>query len=125
MLPLYFLPYIVMLAGTVVGMRWLFVGLWCLVVLGVSAIGAVVVHDANHGTYSPRKGINKFISYILEVIGGYTVNWKIHHNILHHTYTNVSGLDEDIDTMGLIRLSPNQPVKWYHRFQHLYAWFFY
>ena len=45
--------------------------------------------------------------------------------MLHHTYTNVSGLDEDIDTMGLMRLSPTQPIKWFHRYQYLYAWFFY
>jgi linoleoyl-CoA desaturase len=83
------------------------------------------MHDANHGSYAADGRINKLISYILEIIGGYTANWKIQHNILHHTYTNISGLDEDIDTMGLIRLSPNQPLKWYHRYQHLYAWFFY
>jgi len=83
------------------------------------------MHDANHGTYSPKKKINNFISYILEIIGGYTVNWRIQHNVLHHTYTNVSGLDEDIDTMGLLRLSPRQPWRWYHRYQYLYAWFFY
>ena len=44
---------------------------------------------------------------------------------LHHTYTNVSGLDEDIETMGLLRLSPRQPGKWFHRYQYIYAWFFY
>ncbi len=124
MLALYFVPLIVMITGGVDN-TWVFFGLWFLMGLGMSGIGTAVMHDANHGTYSPKKGVNRFISYILEVIGGYTENWKIQHNILHHTYTNVSGLDEDIDTMGLIRLSPNQPMKWYHRYQHLYAWFFY
>src|SRR5205085_9810631 len=51
--------------------------------------------------------------------------WRIQHNVLHHTYTNVEGLDEDIDTMGLLRLSPTQPKRWYHRYQHIYAWFLY
>ncbi|WP_210420735.1 acyl-CoA desaturase [Chitinophaga sp. XS-30] len=125
MLLLYFGPYAAILAGLGTGNAWLFLGLWVLMGLGMSGIGTSVMHDANHGTYSANKRVNKLISYTLEMIGGYTVNWKIQHNILHHTYTNLSGLDEDIDTMGLIRLSPNQPLKWYHRYQHLYAWFFY
>lgn len=125
MLSLYFVPYFIMLTGVTAGMPWLFFGLWILMGMGMSGIGTAVMHDANHGTYSANKKVNQLISYILEVIGGYTVNWKIQHNVLHHTYTNLSGLDEDIDTMGLVRLSPNQPVKWYHRYQHLYAWFFY
>ncbi|MBO9152135.1 fatty acid desaturase family protein [Chitinophaga sp. GCM10012297] len=125
MLALYFVPYIFLITGVAGGNGWIFFMLWFLMGLGMSGIGTAVMHDANHGTYSANKNTNKFIAYILEVIGGYTVNWKIQHNILHHTYTNISGLDEDIDTMGLIRLSPNQPVKWYHRYQHLYAWFFY
>jgi linoleoyl-CoA desaturase len=125
MLALYFVPYIFMVTGLASGSGWLFFGLWFLMGLGMSGIGTSVMHDANHGTYSANKLVNRAIGAILEVIGGFTVNWKIQHNILHHTYTNVSGLDEDIDTMGLIRLSPNQPVKWYHRYQHVYAWFFY
>lgn len=125
MLLLYFVPYLIIVTGLAAGNSWLFFALWVLMGLGMSGIGTSIMHDANHGTYSANSKVNKLISYILEVIGGYTVNWKIQHNILHHTYTNISGLDEDIDTMGLIRLSPNQPLKWYHRYQHLYAWFFY
>jgi linoleoyl-CoA desaturase len=125
MLLLYFVPYVLMVTGMGAGSPWIFFGLWFVMGIGMSGIGTSVMHDANHGTYSPNKKVNNFISYILEVIGGYTVNWRIQHNVLHHTYTNVSGLDEDIDTMGLIRLSPSQPRLWYHRYQHLYAWFFY
>lgn len=125
MLLLYFLPYVLMVTGVAANSLWLFFGFWFLMGWGMSGIGTAVMHDANHGTYSPNKNVNGFISYILEIIGGYTVNWRIQHNVLHHTYTNVTGLDEDIDTMGLLRLSPNQPRRWYHRYQHIYAWFFY
>ena len=125
MLFLYFVPYVLMVVGLGTVSPWLFFGLWFLMGWGMSGIGTAVMHDANHGTYSPNKRVNNFISYILEVIGGYTVNWRIQHNVLHHTYTNVSGLDEDIDTMGLLRLSPSQPRRWFHRYQHFYAWFFY
>ena len=125
MLLLYIIPYIFIVAGAGANNLWLFLSFWLLMGLGMSGIGTSVMHDANHGTYSPDKKVNGFISYILEVIGGYAVNWRIQHNVLHHTYTNVTGLDEDIDAMGLIRLSPNQPRRRYHRYQHIYAWFFY
>jgi linoleoyl-CoA desaturase len=83
------------------------------------------MHDANHGTYSPNDKVNHFMGHILEIVGGYSINWRIQHNVLHHTYTNLEGLDEDIDTMGILRLSPRQPWRPIHRYQHIYAWFLY
>ena len=47
--------------------------------------------------------------------------WKITHNVIHHTYTNIEGLDEDLTVSPLLRLSPSAPRKPMHRFQHLYA----
>jgi len=125
MLLLYFVPYVLMVTGLASGNLWVFFSLWFLMGMGMSGIGTSVMHDANHGTYSANKKINNFISHILEIIGGYTVTWRIQHNVLHHTYTNVAGLDEDIDSIKLLRLSPTQPRYWFHRYQHLYAWFFY
>jgi linoleoyl-CoA desaturase len=125
MLTLYFLPYILLVTGTGSHNVWIFLGLWFLMAWGMVGIGTSVMHDAHHGTYSPNKKINNFIGYILELIGGYTVTWKIQHNVLHHTYTNIAGLDEDIDSIKYLRFSPNQPRRWYHRYQYIYAWFFY
>jgi linoleoyl-CoA desaturase len=99
--------------------------LWFLMAWGMIGIGTAVMHDAHHGTYSPKTGVNKLIGSILEIIGGFSVTWKIQHNELHHTYTNIAGLDEDLDTMKILRMSPRQERKWYHRYQHLYVWFFY
>ncbi|MDP4129572.1 MAG: acyl-CoA desaturase [Bacteroidota bacterium] len=125
MASLYFVPYVLIVTGYAAGKLWLFFGLWFLMAIGMSGIGTAVMHDANHGTYSKDKKINNFISHILEIIGGYTVTWRIQHNVLHHTYTNVAGLDEDIDSIILLRLSPRQKRYWFHRYQYLYAWFFY
>lgn len=125
MLTLYFVPYVLMVTGYGAGNLWIFFGLWFLMGWGMVGIGTSVMHDANHGTYSPHKKVNNFIGYILEIIGGYTVNWKIQHNVLHHTYTNITGLDDDIDSIVLLRLSPRQPRYWFHRYQYIYAWFFY
>jgi linoleoyl-CoA desaturase len=125
MLLLYFVPYLLIVAGLGAGSLWLFFLFWLLMGLGMCGIGTAVMHDANHGTYSPNKKVNNFISHILEIIGGYTVTWRIQHNVLHHTYTNVAGLDEDMDSIILLRFSPRQKRYWFHRYQYIYAWFFY
>jgi linoleoyl-CoA desaturase len=125
MLLLYFVPYLLIVTGMGATNRWVFMGLWFVMSWGMSGIGTAVMHDANHGAYSPKRKVNQFISHILEVIGGYTVTWKIQHNMLHHIYTNIAGLDEDIDSMILLRLSPRQKRYRFHRYQYLYAWFLY
>ncbi|SEW20704.1 linoleoyl-CoA desaturase [Chitinophaga sp. YR573] len=125
MLALYFVPCTLMITGVAAGHPWLFFGFWFVMGIGMTGIGTSVMHDANHGAYSSNKKVNNFIGHVLELIGGYVANWKIQHNILHHTYTNIHGLDEDIHSIKLLRFSPNQPRYWYHRYQHIYAWFFY
>jgi linoleoyl-CoA desaturase len=125
MLLLYFVPYALMITGTGDNNLWLFYGFWVLMSFGMIGIGTSVMHDAHHGTYSANKKVNKLMGFILEIIGGYSITWKIQHNQLHHTYTNITGLDEDIDSIKLLRFSPRQPFHWYHRYQYIYVWFFY
>jgi linoleoyl-CoA desaturase len=125
MLLLYFVPYILMVTGVAAGNGWLFFLFWFIMGWGMIGIGTSVMHDANHGTYSPNHKVNNFIGHILDIIGGYSVTWKIQHNVLHHTYTNIAGLDEDMDSIVLLRFSPRQPRYWFHRYQYIYAWGFY
>lgn len=88
---------------------------------GFVLVGFNIMHDANHGSYSERKGINRLMGYTLDLIGGSSHLWKHKHNVLHHTYTNVAELDDDLDTGGLLRLSPEQEWKPWHKFQQWYA----
>jgi linoleoyl-CoA desaturase len=125
MLLLYFGPYFIIVSGISSGNLFLFYSSWLVMGFGMIGIGTSVMHDAHHGTYSPNKKVNTSIGYILEVIGGYSATWKIQHNLLHHTYTNITGLDEDIDSIKLLRFSPRQPKYWFHKYQYIYAWFFY
>ena len=57
---------------------------------------------------------------MINFLGGYHVNWKIQHNVLHHSFTNVEDYDEDIN-IGLMRFSPNQKRYGIYRFQIFYA----
>jgi linoleoyl-CoA desaturase len=83
------------------------------------------MHDANHGSYSKFKWVNSSLSYVINFIGGNVLNWRLQHNVLHHTYTNIHGSDEDIEGPPFLRFSPHKQRKNIHRFQHYYAWFFY
>ena len=58
-------------------------------------------------------------------MGGNSSLWKIQHNHLHHAYTNIQGVDEDIDVPVFLRLSPHAKKYMIQRFQHMYFWFFY
>jgi len=123
MLCLYFVPLILMLTG-VISTAWPAILMWALMGFGMSGIGLSIMHDANHGSYSKKKKVNHALAYLIHFIGGYRENWKIQHNILHHSFTNVDDFDEDLDS-GVIRLSPHQERKKMHKFQAFYAPFFY
>lgn len=125
MLALFFVPYIFIVTGLGAASPFLFFGLWFLMGLGMVGIGCGVHHDSNHGSYSDNKLVNKIVGDVVNVVGGYDVTWRIQHNVLHHTYTNIAGLDEDIDAGILLRFSPQSKKYKMHRFQHIYAWFLY
>lgn len=123
MLALFIAPWILMITQTVTTL-WPVIGMWVLMGLGQAGIGLSVMHDANHGSYSKKRMVNDALGYLINFIGGYHVNWKIQHNVLHHSYTNIEGFDEDIST-PLLRFSPTQSRKPMHRFQAFYAPFLY
>jgi linoleoyl-CoA desaturase len=80
-----------------------------------------VMHDACHGSYSSKKWVNETLGLSLNALGGNAFIWKFKHNILHHTYTNVDGIDDDIAKSPLMRQCRTQ--KWVpaHRYQHIYV----
>lgn len=125
MLAMYFVPFALIVTGVASVNLFLFYGLWVMMGIGIAGIGSSVMHDSNHGAYSNNKFVNISLGWLLNLLGGYDRNWRIQHNILHHTYTNVDGLDEDIDAGILLRMSPNSKHIGMHRYQHLYAWLLY
>jgi linoleoyl-CoA desaturase len=125
MVSMYFVPYLLIVTGLASVNMILFYGLWVLMGFGIVGIGCSVMHDSNHEAYTESKAMNNFLGSLLNILGGYALNWKIQHNILHHTYTNIQGLDEDIDSGVIIRMSPDKPLLKMHKFQHIYAWFMY
>lgn len=89
--------------------------------LMLACIGFNVMHDANHGSFSSRKKVNTTLGLTLNAMGGNTFIWKQKHNIVHHTYTNIDGVDDDIAKSPFIRMCGTQRWVAAHRLQHFYT----
>jgi linoleoyl-CoA desaturase len=90
--------------------------------LAIAGIGFNVQHDGSHGSYSPHGRVNGLMALALDLLGGSSYAWRLKHNLLHHTWPNEAGVDDDINIGWLGRLSPAQPRLLLHRFQHFYLW---
>jgi len=123
LLTTYFGAYGLIMSG------WFGIGnmvLLCFVMgIGMAGIGFSISHDALHGAYSSNKYVNQLLGYTFDLMGANSYIWKITHNIIHHTYTNIYEHDEDLEVAEFIRLSPNAEYKSIHRAQHILAFFAY
>ncbi len=99
--------------------------LWVMFGLNMAAIGFNVMHDACHGSFSTKNWVNEVLGLTNNFLGGNAFLWKLKHNIIHHTYTNVDGVDDDINNMPFMRQCTSQPWKPMHRFQSVYMFVLY
>jgi linoleoyl-CoA desaturase len=104
---------------------WNIIPLAIILGLGLAAIGFNIQHDGGHKAYSNHPWINKVMALTLDLMGGSSYLWDWKHNSIHHTYTNITGQDDDIDLGFLARLSPHQRRYWFHRLQGIYLWILY
>lgn len=119
MMALYAVPYGLMLGLETSLMATL--GLFVVMGLGMSGIGMSVMHDAVHGAYHRKPWVNELLGATIYLISGNVTTWRFQHNVLHHTFTNIEGLDEDLEVRGLVRLHPKQRWRKIHRAQAWYA----
>jgi linoleoyl-CoA desaturase len=91
----------------------------------IAAIGFNVMHDGSHGSFSKYAWINKLASSSISVLGASRFMWAMKHVTLHHTFTNIDGVDDDIEVGVLMRMAPTQKHYLLHRFQHIYFWVLY
>ncbi|SHN35212.1 linoleoyl-CoA desaturase [Cyclobacterium lianum] len=94
--------------------------------MNMAFIGFNICHDALHGSYSSKQWVNGALGFTFNLIGANVYVWKITHNKIHHTYTNIVGHDGDLEVApGIVRVSPEERHYFIHRFQHIYAFFLY
>lgn len=95
----------------------------CMLLGGLTAaIGFNIMHDGMHGSFSRYKWVNELAGLSLNFLGANNFMWRSKHNIIHHTYTNIEGVDDDIEAKPLLRLCETQKYYKIHRFQHWYFW---
>lgn len=123
MLGLYLTPFILIL--TIDFSPWVALLMVIIMGIGEAGIGMSVMHDAAHGAYSGKSWVNTLAASSMFLLGSNTINWKIQHNVSHHSYTNIYEYDPDISTKAVIRLCEHAPLKKYMRFQQYYAFILY
>jgi linoleoyl-CoA desaturase len=69
--------------------------------------------------------VNVLAAYSLNILGGSSFMWNVKHNIIHHAYTNIDGVDDDIDIQPWMRMSTTQKKYGFHKYQHRYFWVLY
>ena len=123
MFSLFLVP--VALSLTIAMPQWLLLLLAVVTGIGMAGVGMNVMHDSNHDSFSSRKWVNKLMGSSIYILAGNVYNWKVQHNVLHHTFTNVKDHDEDIDAGRIIRFSPQSKWLPVHKFQKYYSIFLY
>src|SRR5678810_754314 len=95
MLSVYIIPFVLLF---MIPMNaWIALFMAALTGTGMAGVGMCVMHDAIHRSYSDKEWINKMLAGTMYLLGSNVFNWKIQHNYLHHSYTNIDGYDHDID----------------------------
>ncbi len=123
MFTLLFVPFLALFIMSV--SIWVYLLASVVIGVGMAGVGMNVMHDGNHGSYSTKNWLNKIMGGSIYILAGNVYNWQVQHNVLHHTYTNIPGHDEDLDAGRVIRFT--KQAKWYsfHKFQHYYSVFLY
>jgi len=94
--------------------------------MAASAVGFNIFHDANHGAMSRSRRVNLFWAILTSmVLGASRYLWSYKHNVLHHRLTNIHTWDDDLETRGFLRLTPQQHWKRRYYGQHLFVFVLY
>ncbi|WP_347066416.1 acyl-CoA desaturase [Flavobacterium sp. WV_118_3] len=123
MFSIFLIPYFLIL--TISMPLWIHLLMTILIGVGMAGVGMNVMHDGNHGAYSSKPWLNKIMGGSMYILAGNVYNWQVQHNVLHHTYTNIHGHDEDLDAGRIIRFTEHAKWSPVHRFQQYYSIFLY
>ncbi len=88
-------------------------------------MGLNIGHDAVHGAYVRSRRLNRVLGCAFDLVGLSSYMWRLMHNDAHHFFVNVRGADTALVSGNLFRFTPHDPQRFHHRFQHIYAPFFY
>jgi linoleoyl-CoA desaturase len=119
------------LAGTWIALyafrptSWKFIVIYLLGGLAQTFLLLNIAHDSNHNAISCRPLVNKTLNYVFDLCGISSYMWRILHHRGHHSCINLHGEDDALSGRGIFRFTPYESRAPWHRFQHIYALFFY
>jgi linoleoyl-CoA desaturase len=94
--------------------------------LAAAGIGFCIFHDSNHRTLFRGPAANLWAARLCSVLLGPSRHFWVHkHQGLHHRQPNVTEWDDDLETRGFLRLSPETQWEPRHRRQEIKALFYY
>jgi linoleoyl-CoA desaturase len=117
------ISYTSLLAGN--NSLWINNLLWIILCVSSVLLAVNAGHDAIHRAYSNKTWVNNFMANTYNLLGANAYIWSIQHNIVHHTFTNIHGIDEDIDSVPFARFSPTHKWKPIQRYQHIWVFMLY
>jgi linoleoyl-CoA desaturase len=110
----YILMLMVSLPTALFLLTWFMMGIF-LILAAMS-----MVHDAAHGVCSSKPWINQLLLRFANLVGGDGYMYKYKHTISHHPYTNIHGIDIDLEQSGIVKVTPFTQSKKQHKYQSLY-----
>ncbi|MBN2868715.1 MAG: fatty acid desaturase, partial [Flavobacteriaceae bacterium] len=119
MFTMFLAPYFLIMTLDIPG--WTQLLLTIVMGIGMAGVGMNVMHDGNHGAFSNKEWVNRLMGSSIYILAGNVYNWQVQHNVLHHTYTNIHGHDEDLEAGRILRFSEHTEWRKHHKFQHYYS----
>jgi linoleoyl-CoA desaturase len=99
---------------------WAFLLSWFLMGAFIMFAAMSIVHDAAHGAFSSKKWMNQLLLRFANLVGGDGYMYKYKHTISHHPYTNIPGIDIDLEQSNVVRVTPFTKSSSRHRYQYWY-----
>ncbi|TNF46233.1 MAG: hypothetical protein EP305_11755 [Bacteroidetes bacterium] len=98
----------------------LFLFYWFMIGAFVIFSAASVIHDATHNVLSRHQWVNELFLRYMNLVGadGYIYRYK--HNVAHHPYTNIPGIDVDLEQSNVVRVTPYSKKLKSHKYQDWY-----
>jgi linoleoyl-CoA desaturase len=99
---------------------WLFLLSWFVLGAFMLFTAMSIVHDAAHNCFSSKKWVNQLLLRFANLAGGDGYMYKYKHTVSHHPYTNIPGIDIDLEQSGVVRVTPYTKSSRRHRYQDRY-----
>ncbi len=93
---------------------------WFLMGVFILFTAMSIVHDAAHNAFSSKKWVNQLLLRFANLVGGDGYMYKYKHTVSHHPYTNIHGIDIDLEQSALVRVTPYTKSRAKHRYQYWY-----